>query len=305
MTTEATLHRLASAQHALVTTRQLRELGLTFEAIGRKVEHRQLERVHRGVYRIPGSVHTFEQTVLAACWAHGGTSAASHRCAAQLWDLDLWGCIDVVELTTTSTRSHRLPGVAVHRSVDLSDEQIVSRHGVPVTSPLRLLVDLGAVVPPGSVSDALDDLVGRKVVTIAGARTTLERLSARGRSGCGILREILDQRTGRERTMARTRLEALLSDLCHRAGIELEFQHPILLGGRRRRIDFAVPSLRIAIEVDGYESHSRYDVFQDDRVRANELELEGWTVLRFTWEQLTKRPTYVLDVLRRAISRAA
>ena len=78
-----------------------------------------------------------------------------------------------------------------------------------------------------------------------------------------------------------------------------------MLGGRQRRIDFAIPSVRVAIEVDGYESHTRWDVFQDDRVRGNELELAGWMVLHFTWHQLTRRPDYVIRVLTQAIRLAA
>ena len=196
--------------------------------------------------------------------------------------------------------------MTIHRSLDLASSHIVRRRGVPVTTPLRLLVDLGAVVPQRAVEDALDDLVGRRIVTVAGVRRTLEQLAARGRSGCGVLREVLERRTGAELTMGRTRLEARLIDLCRQSSLEEpEFQYRVRLCGRNRRIDFALPQLRIAIEVDGYESHSRYDVFQDDRVRANELELAGWTVLRFTWHQLTERPDYVLGVLRRAIAAAA
>ena len=77
------------------------------------------------------------------------------------------------------------------------------------------------------------------------------------------------------------------------------------MSGRRRRIDFAFPSLRIAIEVDGYQFHTQWAVFQDDRVRGNELELVGWTVLHFTWHQLTRQPDYVIEVLSRALRQAA
>jgi very-short-patch-repair endonuclease len=153
------------------------------------------------------------------------------------------------------------------------------------------------------VEHALDDLVGAKLVTFRAVRSTLERLAAKGRSGCGVLREILDRRTGPELTMHRSRLEARLSELADRAGLPTaEFQFGILLGGRRRRIDFAFPMLQVAIEVDGYASHSRYATFEDDRVRGNELELAGWTVLRFTWSQVVNRPDYVVRVLRAVLA---
>jgi very-short-patch-repair endonuclease len=306
MDADHALFALASRQHSIVTRGQLEAAGVGRRAIDERVRRGRLERVHRGVYRLPGSVTTFEQATLAACFALGGTSAASHRAAARLWGVDLGPGEDVIELSTSRPRSDRLPHVLVHRSVDLTDAQIVTRRGIPTTNPLRLLVDLGAVVSSTRVGLALDDLIGRRIVSASGVHAALEHLAARGRSGCGVLREILDHRSQAELRFGRTRLEALLSELCREAGIDdLEFQHPIVLGGRKRRIDFALVHLRIAIEVDGYETHSRFDVFQDDRVRANELEVAGWTVLRFTWQQVTEQPGYVVSVIARAIRAAA
>jgi very-short-patch-repair endonuclease len=297
-------HAIAALQHGLLTRGQLTEAGLTARMIEARIRRGRLALIHRGVYRIPGSVASYEQRVLGAALALGGTSAASHRTAAVLWDLDLSND-DVVELSTVRPRSDRLHGAIVHRSVDLTPDQVVRRRRIPTTTPLRLLVDLGAVLPASQVSNALDELVGRRVVTLAGVRSTLDRLAARGRSGCGVLREILEQRTGRERAIGGTRLEGLLADACAAAGIDLEFQYAVVLAGRRRRIDFAIPALRIAIEVDGYESHSRYDVFEDDRVRGNDLQLAGWSVLRFTWRQLVDRPGYVIATIAAAVDAAS
>ena len=160
------------------------------------------------------------------------------------------------------------------------------------------------MVAPHHVERALDELVGRKAVTLAQVRVVLERVAARGRSGCGVLRDILDRRAGHEHLQL-SHLEAQLLRHTRAAGLPpMVLQHPVVVGGRRRRIDFAFPELRLAIEVDGYESHSRYDTFEDDRVRGNELELAGWRVLHFTWRQVCDRPDYVIDVLRRAVALA-
>jgi len=304
MEADRAVAHVARRQHGVITVDQMHDVGLTDRAIKRRADSGRFDRMQRGVYRVAGSVPTFEQTLMATCLSFTGVAAASHRAAAELWSVDLPHG-PVCEVTTTIGRSPRLPGVVVHRGIDLVPAHILRRRGIPVTNPLRLLVDLGAVEPPVVVEHAFDDLVGRRIVTVGAVRAFHESVAARGRSGVGVLREILDRRCGGE-DMTRSRLEALLFDLVQRAGLPgLAFQHPIVLAGRRRRIDFALPALRIAIEVDGYASHTRFDVFQDDRVRGNELELDGWTVLHFTWQQLTRRPDYVLGMLRRALLTAA
>ncbi len=298
------INEIAARQHGVIHLDQLRAEGLTTRQVEHRAENGRLDRLHPAVYRVAGSVPTFRQEVMAATLAVGGLRAGSHRAAAVIWGAELPGD-PVCELTTSAPRSQRLSGVVVHRSVDLVAAHIVLRDGIPVTNPMRLLSDLGAVEPPAVVARVLDDLVGRKVVSIAGVRAFNESVAARGRSGVGVLREILDRRTGSE-LFGRSRLEADLEALADRAGLPtMVFQHPVVLGGRNRRIDFAFPDLMIAIEVDGYESHSRFDVFQDDRVRGNELELAGWTVLHFTWEQVRRRPAYVVGVLRRALALAS
>jgi len=304
MVNERQLAKVAAQQHALITSAQLRDLGVSVDERVHRLAVGRLQPVHRGVYRVGGSVITFEQQLLAGCLAAGGLVGASHRSAAAQWDVDLPEA-PPVELSLAYGRSARLPGVQVHRSTDLTGAHIVNRRGIPTTNPMRTLLDLGAVVPVGVVSDALDDLIGRRIVTIAGVRRTLEETAGRGRRGAGALREVLDLRT-EDGQAGRSRLEARLSDLAKRAGLPCpRFQHPILLDGRRRRIDFAFPELMIAIEVDGYESHTRYDVFQDDRVRGNELQLAGWMVIHFSWHQVTRRPGYVVSVLHQALALAA
>ena len=295
----------AARHHGLVTRAELEEFGFTRRMVAHRVASGVLDRLHAGVFRVGGAPITFEQRALAGCLRVGGLVGASHRAAAALWGVELPEP-PPVEVAVTAQRRSRYDGIIVHRSVDLSEAHLVHRRGIPVTTPLRLLVDLGAVAPITVVEDALDDLVGRRIVSVAGARNTLDELAATGRSGVASLRSVLDRRTGHESTMSRSRLEAIFVRLAVRAGLPTpEFQYRVVLGGQLRRIDFAFPSLHVAIEVDGYESHTRWGVFQDDRVRGNELELAGWMVLHFTWHQLTRRPDYVIEMLTRAIHLAA
>jgi very-short-patch-repair endonuclease len=62
--------------------------------------------------------------------------------------------------------------------------------------------------------------------------------------------------------------------------------------------------MRLAIEIDGWAYHSDVDRFQRDRRRQNVLVALGWTVLRFTWADLTQRPGYVTAAIRGQLVRA-
>jgi very-short-patch-repair endonuclease len=69
-----------------------------------------------------------------------------------------------------------------------------------------------------------------------------------------------------------------------------------------RRLDFAYPDQKIMIELDGRIDHSKKRIFEDDRKRQNDLVLAGWTVLRFTWDDVTKRPAEVARTIERALA---
>jgi very-short-patch-repair endonuclease len=73
--------------------------------------------------------------------------------------------------------------------------------------------------------------------------------------------------------------------------------YPVNLGGKRYVLDVAFPAHRIAVEVDGYRTHSERNVFQTDRTKDVHLKMAGWTVLRFTWWDVHERPEFVLAAL--------
>jgi superfamily II DNA or RNA helicase len=77
--------------------------------------------------------------------------------------------------------------------------------------------------------------------------------------------------------------------------------------GSRRFLDFAVitDSSRIAIEIDGYSYHAGGVVsrrsFDDQLDRQNEIILKGWSILRFSFDQIKTSPEKCKDQLRRLI----
>jgi very-short-patch-repair endonuclease len=65
----------------------------------------------------------------------------------------------------------------------------------------------------------------------------------------------------------------------------------------------AIEDIKLAIEVDVREHHSREIDFENDRVRNNQFVEAGWTVLHFTWRQLTQEPDAMISVIRATIAR--
>lgn len=65
--------------------------------------------------------------------------------------------------------------------------------------------------------------------------------------------------------------------------------------GGKRYLDFAYirPGVRICIEIDGYGPHlknlSRWQ-FSDSLERQNQLVIDGWSVLRFSYDQVKEKP---------------
>ena len=72
-----------------------------------------------------------------------------------------------------------------------------------------------------------------------------------------------------------------------------------IIEGRVR--DFYWPGCRLVVEADSYGWHRSPGALNADRERDVELVLAGYRVLRFTWEQVTQRPDYVIASILAAL----
>ena len=76
-------------------------------------------------------------------------------------------------------------------------------------------------------------------------------------------------------------------------GHKFRRQHPI----GRYVADFACDRLKLAIEIDG-DVHHRDEVVTSDHLRQTDLELLGWTVLRFANAQALGAPECIIAAIR-------
>lgn len=203
-----------------------------------------------------------------------------------------------------ATAGERL--VRVHESRNLGPVDRAERLAVPVTSIERTIIDLGAVVPPPKVEQAFDDALRRHLTTPDDVAARFVQLARRG-PGIGVLRPLLDARLG-SAVPRPGEFERRTGRMLVGAGLpEPVFELEIRTGDGMfvARVDLAYPWCRLAIECDSERWHTGRQRRAADLDRQNRLVLAGWTVLRFTWEDLVQRLHLVVARVHGALAGAA
>jgi very-short-patch-repair endonuclease len=209
----------------------------------------------------------------------------------------------VFEITVPKGKAVRRRGVIVHQARDLRPVDVTVVDAIPVTTPTRTLIDLGAVVPKEAVEEALDDALRRGLTSIPRLRWRIGELATRGRRGVGVVRELVDRRAG-DPAIPESVLETRLLRLIEREGLPAPVrQYQVRERGRLIAIpDFAYPDLKLAIEADGYRWHSGREQWESDLARRNALTARGWRVVHVTYRDLEHRPDEVVRTIARALA---
>jgi len=290
----------AERQHGVFSHGQAMRAGLTKDIVHHRVRTGRWTIEQHGVYRIAGSVPSWEQRVMAACLAARGR--ASHRAAARLWGLDGQERADV-EVLVLRDRGHEWR-FSTHRTDRWNPVDGARRTGIPTTSPARTLIDLAAVVDGDALELALDAALRDGLVRVPRILWRLEELGGRGRAGTASLRLLLQERqgvTGRSESALETKALRLI----RRAGLpEPAIQHRVREGRRIvARLDLAYPAHQLAIPLDGWRHHGTRSAWQRDMASRARLAVMGWRVVALTWSDIVHRPTEVVDLLRRGLAR--
>ncbi len=291
---------MAAEQHGVISREQALAAGMSRRAVEHRVATGRWRAIHRGVY-VPRAVPpSWHQRLLAAVLRGGPRACASHRSAAVLWELD--GIEErVIEISVPT--AHRIRGATVHRRPwDEAGFEVVD--GIRVTRIERTIVDLAGVVSPERAALAPDDALRRALTTPSKLGEAIEALGSRGRAGLASLRNIVARRDARD-GRAESRLESALLEILRAHEIPLPAsQHEVMDGSTViARLDFAYPSVRLGIEADGYRWHGGRERWTRDIQRENRLKLPGWTLLRFSWEDVHDRPEVVAGQVRAALHR--
>lgn len=297
---------LAEKQHSVITFEQALACGLTVKQVRHLVETGRWERLARGVYRIAGSPRTWEQRLMALTCAAGPLAAASHRSAAALLHIPGFERRGLVEVTTPRPRRHRTNDQVVHRWRPFPPHHLTVVEGIMTTRVARTLCDLAGVLHPCRVERALDSCLAMGITTPGTLQAAFFDLAGRGRKGTAVMRPLLAERSAGYVPPA-SELEARFRDLVRAADLP-EPVRQLDVGDADAwigRADVAYPPQRLLIELDSHLHHSSRLDREADEARDSRLRRGGWRVIRFTWDDLVRRPDWVVAELRRLLGRGA
>ncbi|MDQ6728692.1 MAG: DUF559 domain-containing protein [Actinomycetota bacterium] len=278
---------------------------MTVGQVGQRVRAGHWEIVGRGVYRVAGSVPTWEQRVLTAVLATGDNAAASRRTAASLWRLPGFRR-EAVEVTQRRGPSSRQPATGLHDSRFLPSHQVRVVDAIPVTCPARTVLDLCGCVHPLRAERALDNALAMELATVADIGAMLAETGARGRPGTALLRRLMAVRTA-DYVAPASELEALVMAVLAADGVPPPDRQE-WVGGTRApagRVDFAFREARVVVEADSRRHHSSWLDVQADHRRDLLLITAGWRVVRVNWHQLVEDPGLFTAAIRSVLRRAA
>jgi very-short-patch-repair endonuclease len=272
---------LAKQQHGVIARAQLLDLGLHSQAITHRIASGRLHRVRRGVYAVGRPQLTRHGRWMAAVLACGPHSVLSHGSAAELWEIgsERRG---VIEVSVPARLGRRRSGIAAHRRAALGAEDVTRHRGIPVTTPVRTLVDLAARLGRGRLERAIREADARGLVDPETLRAALGDL--RGQRGVAALRETLDRRTF---VLTDSELERRFLPIARRAGLPAPETQRMVNGFR---VDFYWPELGLIVETDGLRYHRTPAQQAADRVRDQAHTAAGLTPLRFTHAQIRYEP---------------
>ena len=263
----ALVARIAGPQHGVVARRQLLAAGLARRTVDHLVGTGSLVPLYRGVYGAGHRPVGPRSREMAVVLLAGATGALAWQTAAALWAITRpWrGPVHAL-----GTHSWKGPGFVIHRTRNLQPGDITTHWGMPVTSPLRTLLDVSRTLSLDALDAALADALVRKLVT-------LEDLRPRAR---GNLRALLGTAAP-----TRSRLERRFRALLREYGLPQPTSNGFVEG---MEVDLHWPDLKLIVEIDGYGTHGHQRAFETDRVRDQRLLVAGWRVARVTNWQMTE-----------------
>ena len=297
-------YALAISQHGVVARRQLLERGLSSSLIRYWTTSGRLVRVFAGTYALGRPAVRREALWMAAALAGGPTAVIAGEAAAAAWGFaDPPSVVDVIRPEGPRRSVRASPphdGLVMSlRRARLGPHEACRLGPLPVASVDRVLTDLAGTLPAAKLRRRFIEAgrIGRLTPDCLARLEACQR-RYKGRARLMKLVAAWGPRPGRIRSI----LEGEFRLLCTEQGLPLPRTNQRL---GRFEVDCVWPEARLVVELDGRRFHSDPFALEADSEKARALRSLGYTVLRFTWEEVTGSPEVVAELIRQALDDAS
>ena len=235
----------------------------------------------------------------AASLGTGTESIVSHSTAARLWGFAVPADPEVHVIVPRDARV-RIPGLRAHR-IGITDAEVARVVGVVCSSRLPTTIDCLLWLPEESGRALMTDGLRQRLLTVEEVRRELARTGQR--HGLARAWSVLGDVRDAPYSEAEVRVHRVLREAgIHgwRANVGVHDAEGLI-----GVVDLLFDEAALVIEIDGRAYHSDDVAFQRDRRRQNRLVRAGYTVLRFTWDDIVNRPTDVVRLVRQMLARLA
>ncbi len=299
---DAVIHRLLATNDGAIARRTLTAAGIRRAAIARRIRSGALVELAPGVVGLPSPADVERQRVRAGLESQLD-AVLGYETAAARHGLPIEKQAPT-HLVVPHGRARTLAtgeraGWRMHQTRLLRPVDIVEVDGFLATSVPRTLIDLAVRPRDRWLMWIYETAVKEALVSIVDLRACVLAHSRRGKSGIVRSRAIVDALIGDSDDAAPIDLSELelaffrlVSPLAI-AGLRAQFRPP-WYDGWRGIVDFAIPEHRLVIELDGRRWHSLTQDQANDRARDRAARANGWSVLRYGWEEITRRPDDVV-----------
>ena len=278
---------IATAQHGLVSRRQLSSAGLAGNTIDRFVGQSAVEVVIPGVYRLFDGDPELQQ--ICAAVLSLDRSAADLETAASLHGVPVRHS-GLPRLVVRHGHTNRTGLAVVRQTRHLPRIDLCVVEGISALTLARTVCELVPRLSPPAAERLATTAMSSGGLSESELVACEVSMARRGRPGVTKRRERLAPLlTGTdvdlsflERSFLRRYREAGLPPLETQA-------RPPWFDGVRGVVDFAVVSSPVIIEVDGRSWHDSVDARINDVRRDRRAERHGWRVIRISWDEVMHR----------------
>lgn len=273
--------RWSAAHHGTVTRDFLDAQGMSRHTLERLVREGLFERILDGTYRFTGSPADELARCVAVCTRPDRLVIAGPS-GGRIWHYRRTPDDGLVHaIGAPASNPSRAPWLKVYRTAALSPLDIVTRDdGIRVTSPPRTALDMVRFVSIEDARSIVDDVLHRRLCTVATMRRVAEGVDTPGRPWVKRFLSILDERTaGRvpeshweSRVVAALR-DRGIADVTPQRWLDVPNWGWV-------RLDACVERLQWGVEVDVHPDHFSLDGSNQDKNRDLACDAIGWRVSR-------------------------